>query len=233
VRLVRCNSLRQARQSARCPQQSGRRDPGFQASTATQSRDFTRCRYLPLSCLTHRQVLSFDPANTLVQAELARLDTPAAAHHAPTAAPATVLAKSAASTAAPPSSSVSRNTPASSSTAAPQKEAPAKMTAFKPGFLNADPSAPKPRRIQIKEDSDESDPEPDSDPPPSAAAATAQAPASAAVHNTVAPVKPSHAAVAAAAAAAVAVTDEDIVARAVRIASMNVTQPRPEFRHAV
>ena len=99
------------------------------------------------------QVLSFDPSNSLAQAELARLDAPAAVpHHAPTAAPAAVE----------------------------------KMTAFKPGFLNADPSAPKPRRIQIKEESDESDPEPDMGPPPSAAAATPQAPASVAVAAAVA-----------------------------------------------
>ena len=56
----------------------------------------------------------------------------------------------------------------------------------------------------------------------------ASPPASAAESIASSPLKPSHASVAAAAAAAAAVTDEDIVARAARIASMHVTHsPHP------
>jgi hypothetical protein len=96
------------------------------------------------------------------------------------------------------------------------------MTSFKPGFLNPQTLAPQPRRIQIKEDSEESEQEDGKEPVSEAVLSqvSAHTPASDFVH----PMKPSQATIAAAAAAAVAVTDADIVARAARIASMNVTE---------
>ena len=96
------------------------------------------------------------------------------------------------------------------------------MTAFKPGFLNPHTLAPQPRRIQIKEDSEESEQEDDKE--QVSEAAISQVPAYTPASDFIHPMKPSQATIAAAAAAAVAVTDEDIVARAARIASMNVTQ---------
>lgn len=110
-------------------------------------------------------------------------------------------------------SSMSRAIPPSS-TACSVKEPPAKTTSFKPGFLNPQPAVPRPRRIEIKEDSDESDGE---------KVSGHSALDSAASSHVSSPLKPSRATItAAAAAAAAAVTDEDIVARAARIASLNV-----------
>jgi hypothetical protein len=182
--------------------------------------------------------LSFDPGNALAQRELVNLDGSAAKRDTFTlpaadavsfSSAATISAKSATSAAAPTSSSVLHHPTLTSSAHPPRKEPPAKMTAFKPGFLNSEPIAPKPRRIQIQEDSDESDPDAVSDNYP--ASVTTQALTSDAANNMIPPMKPSHAAAAAAAAAAVAVSDEDIVARAARIASMNVTQHFSEFHH--
>jgi hypothetical protein len=217
--------ISQARQSTHCPQQSNWSNPGFQESTATESHNFTK--FHAFSCIIDFlcQVLSFDPSNTLAQAELAQLDGSAAKIEAPSAAAekalstATVPAKYSRSTASPPSSSISNCSVRSSSSALPRKDPPAKMTAFKPGFLNPEHLAPKPRRIQIKEDSDDSEPEVTVD--HSSAAVTTQDSTSVSAYNLLPSMNASHAA--ASAAAPVVVTDEDIMERAARIATMNVT----------
>ena len=172
--------------------------------------------------LTSAKVLSLDSGNAPAQAELAQLDTSAAkpvSAASPSPVPAAAIP---ASRAAVLPSVTSRPSSLSSSAAPLQKEPPSKPTAFKAGFLNPQPTAAKPRRIQIKEDSDESDGEAVAAQAPAVSALLA--PASATASDATSPVKPSKAAAAAAAAAASAVTDEDIVARAARIASMNVIQ---------
>ena len=162
------------------------------------------------------QVLSFDPSNAFAQTELKQLDGSAstsAAIDAVASTPTSTAAKSAARPTLLPSS-MSQAIPPSSGTACSVKEPSAKTNSFKPGFLNPQPAVPRPRRIEIKEDSDESDGE---------KVSGHSALDSAASSHVSSPLKPSRATItAAAAAAAAAVTDEDIVARAARIASLNV-----------
>ena len=164
-------------------------------------------------------MLSFDPSNAFAQTELKQLDGSAstsAAIDAVASTPTSTAAKSAARPTLLPSS-MSQAIPPSSGTACSVKEPSAKTNSFKPGFLNPQPAVPRPRRIQIKEDSDESDGENVSQHSVCAALD------SAASSHVSSPLKPSRATItAAAAAAAAAVTDEDIVARAARIASLNV-----------
>jgi hypothetical protein len=162
------------------------------------------------------QVLSFDPGNSFAKAELAHLDdsvlTGASINtvSAPHAAAAANLAPRADGL----PSSMSRVVPPSSSATHSVKEPPSKVNLFKSGFLNPQPAVPKPRRIQIKEESEESDEE--------AVSENSAALEPAASSHVSSPLKPSRAAITAATAAAVAVTDEDILARAARIASLNV-----------
>jgi hypothetical protein len=168
------------------------------------------------------QVLSFDPGNAFAHAELAQLDgstSTSAAIYANASTPTTAAAKSAAR-AALLSSTMSQANPPSSGISCSVNDPPAKINSFKPGFLNPQPAVPRPRRIQIKEDSDESDEE--SVPENTATLESAALKASSHVSS---PLKPSRAAITAAAAAAASVTDEDIVARAARIASLNVSFP--------
>jgi hypothetical protein len=227
------SSHSQAWQSTYCPQQSNRSHRGFQESTALNLPPPPHM-FRPFSCLFDSfdsfQVLSLDPGNHLAQAELAQLDGSAAKVRSSTAASLNAFSSSSAKITtvgdAPPKLSVHHPAPSSSS-ASFRKEPPSKVTAFKPGFLNPEPVPPKPRRIQIKEDSDESEPDAPIDHAPEAV--FTQSSVSAVALNFVPPLKHCHSAVTAAAPAAVAVTDEDIVARAARIASLNVCQSSATF----